>query len=78
MSEGRFLLLEREEVTLFIVGGAIEPAPPEDSDPLEGEASKDGLVAFARLLLLSVIRLCPGTLWDGLAGPFDKGLTEEL
>jgi hypothetical protein len=43
-----------------------------------GEAAENGLVALAGLLLLAVVRFCPGAHGDRLPGPLHEGLAEEL
>ena len=71
-------LIEGAEVARFVVRDAIVPAAPEDAQPFEGEAAEDGLVTFAGLLLLAVIRFSPRTFGHGLPGPLDEGLAKEL
>ena len=71
-------MVEGGSVAGLVIGDAVLPAAPQDADPFEGEAAEDGLVAFAGAFLPEVIGLGPGTLGDGLAGPLDEGLAEEL
>jgi len=70
--------VEGEEVTGFVVGGAVLPALPEDADPFEGKCAQDGLMAFSGSLLLSVEGLGPDAARNGLADPFNKTLPQKL
>jgi len=62
----------------FVIGSAGLPASEEDALPLESQGAKGGVVAFAFFSLSVVEGASPFGLGDGLAGPFDEGLAQEL
>jgi hypothetical protein len=66
------------DVTGFVIRSAVLPAAPEDAHPFKGETALDGRVVFTGALLLEVMGFGPSAFRDGLSGPSDKGLAEEL
>ena len=69
---------ELVEIVLFTVRGARLPAAEQDADPLEGQASQGGVVAFADGALLEVEGFGPGGLFAGTGGELVESLQEEL
>jgi hypothetical protein len=65
------------EVVGFIVGDVVVPAAPEDTQLFEGEATEDGLVAFAGAFLLLVVRFRPRAFRDGLTSPLVERLPQK-
>ena len=60
------------------VGLAVFPEPKKDSLPFVGESSEDGVTSLAFGFLLFVVGFGPEGGGDGLAGPFDEGLSPEF
>ena len=66
------------EVDLVGVRYAIVPAAKEDPDPFEGHRPDSGVVALAFFALEIVMLASPLAGADRAAGPFVKGLSNEL
>src|SRR5215813_691569 len=77
-SEWRTSLFEGGQIFSVIIGCASLPAAEEDTDPLESQAAKDDLVAFALLGVVGDIILRPLAFGQRKSGKLVEGLPVEF
>ncbi len=70
-------LLQRGEVATLVVRCSVNPASPENADPLEGQGADGGVVRGALASVLLIERLGPEGGHERLLGPLDEGLTSK-
>ena len=63
------------QIDLLIIGGSILPATEDNSDPLERQCAKDGMVSVPRFLAHGVEGPGPEGLKPGMIGQLVEGLT---
>ena len=68
---------EGREVTGFVVRDAVNPAAPEDADPLEGKSADGGIVGSTFFAVALVESIGPEGSRDGLFRPLDERLADE-
>ena len=72
------MLLQRLKVCSLVVVVARLPAAEEDPEPFKAERSKNAPMSLAGGPLVVIEGLRPGRRLNGLAGPLDDGLMNEL
>jgi len=77
MDERRASSPEGPDVAGFVVGRPILPAAEEDADPLEGQGTEGGMMAFPAFSLEVVEGAGPGGVLDGESGELVESLAEE-
>ena len=75
--KGRVPLLKRGQIARFVVRNAVDPAAPEDSDPLEGQSTDRGVMGRSLGAVLVIEGSRPERAHDGLRGPLDERLSDE-